>query len=105
MAEPRYRVELYYMRDGTEICLDIDVPAGSTVEDVLERSGLLRRCPEIDLKVFGVGIFGRVVSPNTAVADGGRVEIYRPLKIDPKTARRERARIASAKSPATGNKP
>jgi len=105
MAEPRYCVELFYIRDGTEIRLDIDVAAGSTVEDVLEGSGLLQRCPEIDLKVFGVGIFGRVVSPNATVADGDRVEVYRPLKVDPRTARRERARIARTKPPAPDKKP
>ena len=61
------------------------VREGSTVRDVLEKAGL-------PLQPHGkVGIFGKVVSPDTPVADGDRIELYRPLAADPKEARRRRA--------------
>jgi putative ubiquitin-RnfH superfamily antitoxin RatB of RatAB toxin-antitoxin module len=40
----------------------------------------------------GTGIYGRRVTLDTKLADGDRVEIYRPLRADPKEARRQRAR-------------
>ena len=55
------------------------------------RSGLLARCPEIDLAVNGVGVFGRQRQLDEAVTAGDRVEIYRPLPQDPKALRRRRA--------------
>ena len=61
------------------------VPEGSTVRDVLEKCGLATQ-PR-----GKVGIFGKVVSPDTPVADGDRIELYRPLAADPKEARRRRA--------------
>ena len=63
----------------------VRVPEGSTVRDVLQKSGLP---PQPHGRV---GIFGRVVSPDTPVADGDRIELYRPLAADPKEARRRRA--------------
>jgi len=52
---------------------------------------MLLRHPEIDLAAQKLGIFGRPVTAEKAVADGDRVEIYRALLIDPKEARRRRA--------------
>jgi putative ubiquitin-RnfH superfamily antitoxin RatB of RatAB toxin-antitoxin module len=61
------------------------LPEGSTVEDALAASGLARdpRAP--------VGIYGKAVPAKTIVRDGDRVEIYRPLRADPKDLRRLRA--------------
>jgi putative ubiquitin-RnfH superfamily antitoxin RatB of RatAB toxin-antitoxin module len=39
-----------------------------------------------------VGIWGKRVSPDTTVRAGDRVELYRPLEVDPREARRQRAR-------------
>lgn len=61
------------------------------VEDVIKQSGVLDAYPDIDLAVNKVGIFGRTVPLNTAVNDGDRIEIYRPLLADPKEIRRRRA--------------
>ena len=43
-------------------------------------------------KEKNIGIFGEPVTPETRLADGDRVEVYRPLEVDPKEARRQRAR-------------
>jgi putative ubiquitin-RnfH superfamily antitoxin RatB of RatAB toxin-antitoxin module len=77
------RVEIVHARpDGAEI-VEIFLPDGATVRDAMAATGL---------KGNQAGIFGRRVTMDTRLADGDRVEIYRPLKLDPKEARRRRAR-------------
>jgi len=63
---------------------------GATVADALRLSGIGERFDNLDLS--RIGVFGRVVDPATPLRDGDRVEIYRPLRIDPKEARRRRAK-------------
>ncbi len=63
----------------------VDLPAGSRVRDALRASGL---APSDDL----VGIFGKKARLDAPLADGDRVDIYRPLAMDPKERRRQRAR-------------
>ena len=64
--------------------VSVELPAGATVRDALAAAGL-------DL-TDAVGIFGKRVSLDQPLAEGDRVEIYRPLAMDPKEARRLRAR-------------
>ena len=78
-------VEVVYALPRRERSIRLIVPEGATVREVLEQSGLL---PQVRGKV---GIFGKVVSPDRALANGDRIEIYRPLPADPKEARRRRA--------------
>ncbi|NEV60597.1 RnfH family protein [Thiorhodococcus minor] len=68
--------------------LKLDVPEGSTIRDAIERLGLLDQFPEIDLDVNKVGIFGKISKLDTKLADGNRVEIYRPITADPETVER-----------------
>lgn len=79
------RVEVVYALPRRERRVALNVPPGATVREVLEKSGLLA------LARGKIGIFGRVVRADARVADGDRVEIYRPLAADPKEARRRRA--------------
>ena len=67
----------------------LSLPAGSTVRDAVAASALGERHAGLDLEA--VGIFGRRVKPDARLADGDRVEVYRPLVMDPKEARRRRA--------------
>jgi putative ubiquitin-RnfH superfamily antitoxin RatB of RatAB toxin-antitoxin module len=69
-------------REGTRI-VPLDLPPGAKVGDALKACGL---------EVADVGIFGRRVALDAPLADGDRLEIYRPLALDPKEARRRRAR-------------
>jgi uncharacterized protein len=62
---------------------------GATVRDAVQASGLVSILPA-DWPAAGVGIWGRKAGIHDAVRDGDRVEIYRPLLVDPKLARRER---------------
>ena len=84
------RVEVVYaLPDGADVTV-LDLPQGATVRDALAASGIAGRHAAIDLAQLG--IFGRRVAAETALSDGDRVEVYRPLAVDPKEARRRRAR-------------
>lgn len=65
--------------------------AGMTVGEAIELSRILEQCPEIDLTVNQVGIFGKLAKLDQVLEDGDRVEIYRALIADPKAARKQRA--------------
>lgn len=84
---------------GAVHVIELSVPDGSTVGDVIRRSGILDRCPAIDSAAMSVGIFNRACTPDDPVRDGDRVEIYEALRADPKEARRRRARRGRAKPP------
>jgi putative ubiquitin-RnfH superfamily antitoxin RatB of RatAB toxin-antitoxin module len=83
------RVQVVYALPGGQPLRRVSLREGSTVEDALRASGLLAEYPEIG--ALRVGIFGRPAPRDTLLHDRDRVEIYRPLKADPKEARRARA--------------
>lgn len=89
------RVEVVYALPGGHDASTVELPAGATAADALAASGVATRHPGLDLS--RLGIFGRRVAGNARVADGDRLEIYRPLALDPKEARRRRARGAAVK--------
>lgn len=68
------------------------LPAGATLLDALRASGILARHPGIDLATQTVGVWGRPGTFDEPLRPGDRVEIYRPLVVDPKEARRRRER-------------
>jgi uncharacterized protein len=83
------RVEVVYALPQGEESANVALAAGATAAQAVRASGILARHP--DIEPLRLGIYGRVVSGDTALADGDRVEIYRPLVVDPKEARRRRA--------------
>lgn len=86
------QVEVVFARPGQSWCIPVKLPAGSTIGEAIEQSNLLTRCPEIDLRRNRVGIFSQLRDLTDRLEDGDRIEIYRPLQVDPKEARRRRAR-------------
>ncbi|MBL4647558.1 MAG: RnfH family protein [Gammaproteobacteria bacterium] len=84
-------IEVVYALADKQALLNIQVPKDSTVQQAIECSGLLQQFPDIDLTKNAVGVFGRSVDLQHIVEAGNRIEIYRPLVIDPKEARRRRA--------------
>ncbi|WP_068114874.1 RnfH family protein [Tropicimonas marinistellae] len=72
-------VGVAFAKQSSQMWIRIDVPDGSTVRDVIERSGFLQQFPEIDLEKNKVGIFGTVAKLTAPVKEGDRVEIYRPI--------------------------
>jgi len=87
----RLRIEVVYARPGRLDAVSLRLAEGTTAGQALEASGLLERHPGLDRRHEQMGIHGRRVPATHALADGDRVEVYRPLQIDPKEARRARA--------------
>ena len=80
---------------------EMDVPEGTTVEEAIAMSHVREKHPEIDLSVNKVGVLGKLVTLQTELRDGDRVEIYRPLPKKPRDAhaaddKKERIRARKA---------
>ena len=84
-------VEVVYALPKQQLLMSVWVPLGSTVASAVHASGILATFPQIDPARLSVGIFGCRVSPEHVLRPGDRIEIYRELIADPKTARRARA--------------
>jgi putative ubiquitin-RnfH superfamily antitoxin RatB of RatAB toxin-antitoxin module len=91
VAEQHIQVEVAYGAATEQALLAVEGNQGMTVREAIERSGILKRFPEIDLGVNKVGIYGKLTKLDAALAMGDRVEIYRPLIADPKEQRKKRA--------------
>ena len=87
----RLPVEIVLATPERQVLLALEVDAGSNVADVIARSGIGSQFAERDLDEMPVGIWGIPVSRDRPVGPGDRVELYRPLEIDPREARRQRA--------------
>jgi putative ubiquitin-RnfH superfamily antitoxin RatB of RatAB toxin-antitoxin module len=98
------RIEVAYALPGRQEVIRLRLPVGSTVQQAIEQSGLLAMYPEIDLAQNKLGIYARLVKPDTMLRDRARVEIYRPLIADPKEVRRQRAAEDKAQKKAGGDK-
>ena len=85
------KFEVAYGRMDEQAVIAVEAEPPLSVQQAIERSGILRRFPEIDLAANKVGIFGKAARLDTPLAEGDRVEIYRPLIADPKEARKRRA--------------
>ncbi|UCV16108.1 RnfH family protein [Quatrionicoccus australiensis] len=82
------QIGIAYSEPGQQIWLNIEVPDESTVAEGIERSGVLKQFPHIDLATQKVGVFGRLVKLDAALKPGDRIEIYRPIIADPETVPR-----------------
>ncbi|OZI14947.1 RnfH family protein [Sodalis-like symbiont of Philaenus spumarius] len=88
---PDIRIEVVYALPERQYLRQLVLDEGSTLEQAIRASGVLALRQEIDLSVNKVGIFSRPAKLEDTLSDGDRVEIYRPLLIDPKELRRQRA--------------
>ncbi|KXS32196.1 MAG: RnfH family protein [Gallionella sp.] len=87
----RINIEVVYALPGEQTLLKRSVPAGTTVAEALQASGVLAKHPEIDMDKNKLGIFGKLTKADAVLRDKDRIEIYRPLIADPKEVRRKRA--------------
>ena len=91
------RVEVVYCpAPGVDDRVALDLPPGATLADALIASGVLER-HALSGDGLRTGIWGRNQQPTARLRDGDRVEVYRPLTVDPKEARRLRYRADHAK--------
>ncbi|HEY2560377.1 MAG TPA: RnfH family protein [Caldimonas sp.] len=79
-------------RAGAAFEIEVVVPAPATAWDAVRASGVLERWPDLAAAEPQLGIWGRAASPGAELRDGDRVELYRPLAMNPQEARRLRAR-------------
>src|SRR5687768_5278003 len=85
-------IEVVYALPEKQVVHRINLPEGTTAEQAVKMSDILRQFPEIDLLQNKLGIYGKLIKPATILRDRDRVEIYRPLRVDPKESRRRRAK-------------
>jgi putative ubiquitin-RnfH superfamily antitoxin RatB of RatAB toxin-antitoxin module len=82
------QVGIAYSEPGQQVWLNIEVPEPATVQQAIDRSGILQQFPHLDLSAQKVGVFGRLVKLDAALKPGDRVEIYRAIICDPATVPR-----------------
>ncbi|MDD2685827.1 MAG: RnfH family protein [Gallionella sp.] len=87
----KINIEVVYALPTEQTLLYLELPAGVTVAEAIQSSGVLQKHPEIDLDKNKLGIFGKLTKADAVLRDKDRVEIYRPLLADPKEVRRKRA--------------
>ena len=95
MSPSKIAVEIVYALRDRQVLRRILLPDGSTVEDAILLSGLRSVFPDMD--TTHVGIHGEPVPVTTILRERDRIEIYRPLQVDPKEVRRTRAGKKRAK--------
>lgn len=85
-------VEIAYAKPNMQKIIVVQVDAGTIIEKAIHLSGILTIFPEIDLTKQKIGIFSKQKKLTDMIQHGDRVEIYRPLIIDPKLARKNRVK-------------
>ena len=83
-------IEVVYGLPGKQVLKKMNVQNGCTAREAVCQIGLDEIFSELDLQTAPLGIFGKSVKDETLLRDKDRIEIYRPLLIDPKEARRKR---------------
>lgn len=86
------KVELVYVSQLRQELLEFDVEERCTAGELIANSGIAARFPEDPIDTLEIGVWGRPVDRDTILRDGDRVEIYRPLLMDPREARLRRVK-------------
>lgn len=84
-------VEVCYANVQHQELISLKLPSSATVLTAIKQSGILQKFKEIDLESNDVGIYGQIVKLDQLLRDNDRIEIYRPLRVNPMEARRLRA--------------
>ncbi len=92
-------VEVVLATPPKQVLIALRVPQGSTAAEVIAASGVEGQFPDLRPAELAVGVWGRLVERDHVVGDGDRVEIYRPLLIEPREARRQLARAGRTMGP------
>jgi uncharacterized protein len=87
-------IEVVYASPEGQVVRPLTVAVGTTAVEAVELSDIGGFVPGLVWDRQRLGIFSRRVEPDQVLAAGDRVEIYRPLTLDPMEARRRRARDA-----------
>lgn len=91
MADDTIAVEVVYAEPEKQVLRALLLPAGTTVAGAIDQSRLNEEFPQVNFSELKFGIFGRHCAADRVLRDGDRIELYRPLKADPKAVRRKLA--------------
>jgi putative ubiquitin-RnfH superfamily antitoxin RatB of RatAB toxin-antitoxin module len=94
MCNPEPTVEVVYALPDRQRVVRVPLHEGMTALEAVQAAGLVAEFPELAAGDAALGVFGRRVEGTQVLCDGDRVEIYRPLRFDPREARRKAARAA-----------
>jgi len=86
------QIEVAYALEDEQFLFTETVEEGATIAEALKASQLLLEFP--DLNTDKVGVFGKLATPETVLKPGDRIEVYRPLKADPRDRRRKQVEQA-----------
>ncbi len=84
------QIVVAYAEASNQAWLELEVPEDCCVRDAIERSGVLKRFPALDLAKSKVGVYGKLVKLEAPLQPGDRVEIYRAILVDPKLVPRRK---------------
>lgn len=100
-AESLIKIEVAYATPERQLIVPLNVPVGTTALEAVQQSDIANEFAEIDIDKDPMGIFskpldgkGRPKPDEYEMCAGDRVEVYRPLIIDPKAARLDRAKVS-----------
>jgi putative ubiquitin-RnfH superfamily antitoxin RatB of RatAB toxin-antitoxin module len=98
LEKPMFEVEVAYALPHKQKIYTVLVEEGTTALEAVKRTRVASDFPDIDLDQAKMGIFGQIIRlPAEHILQANdRVEIYRPLIVDPKESRRRRAAKAAA---------
>lgn len=93
-------IEVAYALSYKQKIIQLDVPAGTSVKDAALAAKMDEHFPDLDVSTAKLGIFGKLVArPDAEIIQAGeRIEIYRPLLVDPRKSRQKRAAKKEAAS-------
>ena len=97
-AVRRFTVEVVYATAERQTLIELEVAEGTTIGQAVALSGVAAAHPELDFSTIQTGIFGRRAPLDCILRERDRVEIYRPLRADPKEVRRRRAGIKARRA-------
>lgn len=101
--DARIDVEVAVAWPELQVLVPLTLAPGATVADAIRESGLCARFPGLEVRSDRLGVFSQPCGPERELRAGDRVEIYRPLKMDPKVARRLAADAARRAQPPSGS--
>jgi len=86
-------IEVVFGRPDSQSIVALSLGKGATVAVAIDQSGLAENYPDESLAELSTGIWGQIVDRDLVLKDGDRVEIYRPLQLDPRESRRRLAQL------------
>jgi len=84
-------IEVVFALPDRQVLVALDVDTGTTVEAAVALSAIADKFADVDLSAYQAGVWGKVVERDYRLHEGDRLELYRPLQMDPRDARRQLA--------------